>query len=79
MVIVCSIWSDRIHMRSPFVMLALALSAIGYGINISNAGIGAKYFGTFLVVIGAYSGFPATSAWYVLHLVFPRTCTLMAI
>ncbi|KAI0767797.1 MFS general substrate transporter [Fomes fomentarius] len=63
MVVVCSIWSDRIQMRSPFVMMSLSLSAVGYGINISNAGSGAKYFGTFLVVIGAYSGFPATSSW----------------
>ena len=54
-------------MRAPFVFAGLALSAIGYGINISNAGIGAKYFGTFLIAIGGYASFPAVNAWYVVH------------
>ena len=58
-------------MRAPFVFAGLALSAIGYGINISNAGIGAKYFGTFLIAIGGYASFPAVNAWYIVSAHFP--------
>ncbi|KAI0696771.1 MFS general substrate transporter [Cerioporus squamosus] len=63
MVLVWGVWSDHIQMRAPFVFAGLAFSAIGYGINISNASIGAKYFGTFLVAIGGYASFPAINAW----------------
>ncbi|TFK86322.1 MFS general substrate transporter [Polyporus arcularius HHB13444] len=63
MVMVWGVWSDHVQMRAPFVFAGLALSAIGYGINISNASIGAKYFGTFLVAIGGYASFPAINAW----------------
>ena len=38
---------------------------VGFVINISPAPIGVKYFGTFLVVAGAYAGFPGVIAWYV--------------
>ncbi|KAI0692598.1 MFS general substrate transporter [Cerioporus squamosus] len=63
MVVVLAIWADRVRMRSPFIFLGLALAAIGYGINISTAPIGVKYFGTFLTAIGGYSAFPATISW----------------
>ncbi|KAI0658148.1 MFS general substrate transporter [Cubamyces menziesii] len=62
-VIICSLYSDRIRMRSPFVFLGLALAFIGFAINISNASIGAKYFGTYFVVTGAYLGAPMVIAW----------------
>lgn len=65
MVLVWGVWSDHVQMRAPFVFAGLALSAIGYAINISNAGTGAKYFGTYLVAIGGYASFPAINAWYV--------------
>ena len=38
---------------------------IGFAINIADVSIGAKYFGTFLVVAGAYAGFPGVVAWCV--------------
>ncbi|KAI0708284.1 MFS general substrate transporter [Earliella scabrosa] len=62
-VILWGIWSDRLKKRSPFVLAGFSLSLIGYAINLSPAPISAKYFGTFLVVTGAYSGFPAIAAW----------------
>lgn len=68
MVVVLAVWADRAHMRSPFIFLGLTLAAIGYGINISTAPIGVKYFGTFLTAIGGYSAFPATISWYVLRI-----------
>ncbi|KAI0696756.1 MFS general substrate transporter [Cerioporus squamosus] len=62
-VISWGIWSDRIQIRSPFVFAGLSLCLIGFAINLSNASIGAKYFGTFLIVTGGYSSIPALLAW----------------
>ncbi|OSC99283.1 MFS general substrate transporter [Trametes coccinea BRFM310] len=63
MVVLWATWSDRVRRRSPFVMLGLALCLIGFSVNISNVSIGAKYSGTFLIVIGGYAGFPAIPSW----------------
>ena len=60
---VCATWADRLHMRSPVIAMGLSLCAVGYGINLSGASIGVKYFATYLVVIGAYAAFPATNSW----------------
>ncbi len=79
MVMVWGVWSDHVQMRAPFVFAGLALSAIGYGINISNASIGAKYFGTFLVAIGGYASFPAINAWYIRCFTPSSTSGLMSI
>ena len=56
-------YSDKIKMRSPFIGLALVMMMIGFSINISEASSGAKYFGTFFVVAGAYASFPGVVAW----------------
>jgi hypothetical protein len=64
MIIVFAAWSDRIQMRFPFILAGLMSCAIGFAINISDAPAGAKYFGTFLCVAGAYSGFPGVVTWY---------------
>ena len=61
------IWSDRIQLRSTFVFAGLSLCLIGFAINVSNSSIGAKYFGTFLIVTGGYSSIPALLAWYVVE------------
>ena len=62
-VVVWGIWSDRIKKRSPFVAAGLVLSLVGFAINLADVSIGVKYFGTFVVVIGGYSGYPAITAW----------------
>ncbi|KAI0365418.1 MFS general substrate transporter [Pilatotrama ljubarskyi] len=62
-VVLCSMYSDRIKMRSPFVLAGLVLTFIGFAINVSNASIGAKYFGVHLVVIGAYLSAPIVISW----------------
>ena len=58
-------WSDRLKKRYPFVLAGLVYCLVGFAFNISAVGIGAKYFGTFLVVAGAYAGFPGVVAWCV--------------
>ena len=65
MVMVWSIWSDRIKRRSPFLFSGLLLCLVGFAINITNAPIGVKYFGTYLVVIGGYAAHPSVIAWCV--------------
>ncbi|KAF9483280.1 MFS general substrate transporter [Pholiota conissans] len=58
-----AISSDRLKMRSPFIILGLVLILIGFSINISKAPSGVKYFGTFFVVGGSYASFPGVVAW----------------
>ena len=58
-------WSDRIEKRWPFIVAGQVLCFIGFVINITSPSIGARYFGTFLVVTGAYSAFPGVIAWCV--------------
>jgi MFS family permease len=64
---VCSIWSDRIGQRSPFIifphLLAIAGTAILYTCTRDGRGIGPRYFAIFLVVGGIYSAVPAYLAW----------------
>ncbi|KAI0649776.1 MFS general substrate transporter [Trametes meyenii] len=62
-VVITSTYSDRIKMRSPFVFAGLALAFIGFAINVSDASNGAKYFGTYLVVIGEYEAAPMIITW----------------
>ena len=66
-VVVFGFWSDRVKRRAPFVLCGQLLCLAGFAINISSAPIGAKYFGTFLVVTGGYSAYPAMTAWYAAH------------
>ena len=60
-----AVWSDRLKKRYPFVLAGLLYCLVGFAINISDVSIGVKYFGTFLVVAGAYAGFPGVVAWCV--------------
>ncbi|KAF5328380.1 hypothetical protein D9619_013264 [Psilocybe cf. subviscida] len=63
LVLVFANYSDKMKMRSPFILLGLTFILIGFSINISNAPHGVKYFGTFFVVSGAYASFPGIVAW----------------
>ncbi|KAI0356824.1 MFS general substrate transporter [Trametes cingulata] len=62
-VVLCSLYSDRIKMRSPFVLAGLVLTFIGFAVNVSDACIGAKYLGVHFVVIGAYLSAPIVISW----------------
>ncbi|KAJ3484973.1 hypothetical protein NLI96_g5276 [Meripilus lineatus] len=61
--LIFAVWSDRIQKRSPFILAGLVMCLIGFSINISNAPIGVKYFGTFFCVSGSYAAFPGIIAW----------------
>ncbi|KAI0294708.1 MFS general substrate transporter [Multifurca ochricompacta] len=56
-------WSDRIKLRSPFILAGLVMLLIGFAINISDAPSGVKYFGTFFCVAGSYAAFPGVVSW----------------
>ncbi|KAJ8517655.1 hypothetical protein ONZ45_g5173 [Pleurotus djamor] len=56
-------YSDKLCLRSPFILAGLTLCLIGFTINISNAPFGVKYMGTFFVVAGSYAAFPGGVAW----------------
>ncbi|EPS96925.1 hypothetical protein FOMPIDRAFT_1032200 [Fomitopsis schrenkii] len=61
--VVVAIWSDRIKLRSPFLLAGILTCIIGFSINISDANAGVKYFGTFLCVTGSYATLPGSIAW----------------
>ncbi len=50
-------------LRSPFVFSGLMLALVGYGVNVADVSIGIKYFGTYLVVVGAYLSAPMQLTW----------------
>ncbi|KAG0702235.1 MFS general substrate transporter [Suillus ampliporus] len=56
-------YSDKLKMRSPFILAGLTMCLIGFSINISTAPDGVKYFGTFLIVMGSYAAFPGVVSW----------------
>ena len=62
-VITWAIWSDRIQRRAGFVLAGQLLCLAGFAINVSAAPIGARYFGTFLIVSGGYAAYPSVTAW----------------
>ncbi|EIW53158.1 MFS general substrate transporter [Trametes versicolor FP-101664 SS1] len=62
-VVICSALSDHTKLRSPFIVGGLMLAFTGYAIQASDASIGVKYFGTYLIVIGAYEAGPFMISW----------------
>jgi len=56
-------FSDKLQLRSPFILAAQLTSLVGYIINISDAPSGVKYFGTYLCVIGTYTSIPGGVSW----------------
>ncbi|THH06988.1 hypothetical protein EW145_g3694 [Phellinidium pouzarii] len=63
MLLVFGHYSDKLKMRSPFIVIGLTMCLIGFAINISAAPRGAKYFGTFFCVAGSYASFPGVVSW----------------
>ena len=61
-------YSDRVKMRSPFILGGIVVALIGFAINISDASNGVKYFGLCLCILGMFGGMPSVFAWCVLFL-----------
>jgi sugar phosphate permease len=56
-------YSDKLKIRSPFILAGLTMCLIGFSINISTAPSGVKYFGTFFIVMGSYAALPGVISW----------------
>ncbi|KAG1850813.1 MFS general substrate transporter [Suillus subalutaceus] len=61
--LVFAYYSDKLKIRSPFILAGLTMCLIGFSMNISTAPIGVKYFGTFLIVMGSYAAYPGIISW----------------
>ncbi|KAG2040562.1 MFS general substrate transporter [Suillus americanus] len=61
--LVFAYYSDKLKIRSPFILSGLTMCLVGFSINISTAPIGVKYFGTFLIVMGSYAAYPGAISW----------------
>ncbi|KAH7096798.1 MFS general substrate transporter [Auriculariales sp. MPI-PUGE-AT-0066] len=63
MTVTCAI-SDRVKARGPFVACVFTLSAIGWLILLTvHENQRARYFATFLTVIGGYAAIPLIMSW----------------
>jgi len=49
-------YSDRLHLRSPFIFAGQLIGLVGFVLNISDAPNGVKYFGLFVCSLGASAG-----------------------
>ncbi|KAI5990302.1 MFS general substrate transporter [Pisolithus orientalis] len=56
-------FSDTMKIRFPFIIASEIVGLVGYIIQITDASTGVKYFGTYLVVIGIYTGIPCVVGW----------------
>lgn len=59
-------YSDKLKMRSPFILAGLTMCLIGFSMNISTAPDGVKYFGTYVIVMGSYASLPGVISWYII-------------
>jgi len=59
-------FSDKMKLRSPFIVGLQAIALVGYAIELSNASAGVKYFGTYLCGIGVLGAFPSVICWWAL-------------
>lgn len=67
--------SDRVRMRSPFILGGMVLGLIGYIINILKASNGEKFFGAILCILGLFGGMPSVYAWCIALSPVPCTAT----
>lgn len=59
----CALLSDKLLMRSPFMLFANCFGIAGYGLILLPTSNEIKYFGTFLCAIGAYTGVGLNITW----------------
>ncbi|KAI6045457.1 MFS general substrate transporter [Pisolithus marmoratus] len=56
-------FSDTMKIRFPFIVVSEFIGLVGYIIQITDASMGVKYFGTFFIVTGIYTGVPCSVGW----------------
>ncbi len=62
-----AVYSDKLRIRFPFILLGQLLTIIGLAILLSDVSSGVRYLGTFFCIGGPYAAFPGVIAWCVSH------------
>lgn len=60
---ICAIWSDRIQLRSPFILGACLSTAVGISIVLGSEKHGVRYFGVFILCMGIYVNAACNCLW----------------
>lgn len=60
---ICAIWSDRIRLRSPFIMGACLSTSVGIAIVLGSKVNGVRYFGVFILCMGIYVNAACNCLW----------------
>lgn len=61
--IAAALLSDKLRLRSPFIVFTNFLGILGYVLILSPTSHGVKFFGTFLCAIAAYTGSGLMITW----------------
>ena len=61
--VLCTWLSDRFSKRSPFIMINIAIAAVGIIITLATTNVPARYFALFLMLPGSYGCFQISNAW----------------
>lgn len=60
---VCAIWSDRVQLRSPFIIAACLSTSVGISIVLGSEKHGVRYFGVFILCMGIYVNAACNCLW----------------
>ena len=60
---VCAIFSDKLVLRAPFILLANVFGIVGYVMLLTVSHNGVKYFATFLTAVAVYNGPGLNITW----------------
>ncbi|KPI45310.1 putative transporter [Cyphellophora attinorum] len=64
-VLVSCYLSDRLRLRGPFMLFGSVLLIIGWTIQLACHGTGVRYFGLFVVAVGAFGSIPPSLTWLI--------------
>ncbi|KAG0671969.1 High-affinity nicotinic acid transporter [Maudiozyma exigua] len=60
---ICALWSDRLRLRSPFIIGACTTTAIGLAIVLGSEVHGVRYFGVYILCMGIYVNAACNCLW----------------
>lgn len=60
---VCAIWSDRLRLRSPFIIGACLTTCIGIAIVLGSTKHAVRYFGVYILCMGIYVNAACNCLW----------------
>ncbi|CAI4498320.1 CQS_1a_G0021430.mRNA.1.CDS.1 [Saccharomyces cerevisiae] len=60
---ICAVWSDRIKLRSPFILGACLTTSIGIAIVLGSQVHGVRYFGVYILCMGIYVNAACNCLW----------------